>query len=111
MTTSTEQMINAIKKPKIDKYWLAYFRETLRGEINDVILEAFMSSGLTKADVARKLDRRPEQVTRWLSAPCNIEADTLSDIALALGFLPKITLEKVEAGTADNNDLSPIYTI
>jgi hypothetical protein len=87
--------MSAIKEPRIAKYWLGYFRENFRGEINDQLLEAFHSSGITKADVARKLDRRPEQITRWLSAPCNLEADTISDIALSLGLMAKIRFEKV----------------
>lgn len=101
MTTSLTRVMNAIKEPAISKYWLAYFRENFRGVINDQLLEAFESSGITKADIARKLGRRPEQVTRWLSAPGNLETDTISDIALAFGLVPKIGFEKV--GEARSN--------
>lgn len=95
MTTSLTRVMNAIKEPRIAKYWIGYFRENFRGEINDQLLEAFHTSGITKADIARRLERRPEQVTRWLSAPCNLEADTISDIALSLGLVAKIRFEKV----------------
>ena len=95
MSTFLTRVMNAIREPKLDKFWLGYFRENLRGEINDQLLEIFRSSGLTKADISRKLDRRPEQITRWLSAPSNLEADTISDIALSLGCVPKIRFEKV----------------
>jgi len=95
MTTYLTRVMSAIKEPKIPKYWLGYFRENFRGEINDQLQEAFHTGGATKSEIARKLHRRPEQITRWLSAPCNLEADTISDIALALGLTPKIRFEKV----------------
>src|SRR5690606_2774143 len=73
------------------------FRETFRADINDALIECFEQSGLSKADIARKLGRRPEQVTRWLSAPCNLEIDTVADLALAFGMMPKIRLDRVGA--------------
>ena len=95
MTISLTQLMSAIREPIIGKYWLGYFRENFRGEINDQLLEAFETSDLSKADISRKLDRRPEQITRWLSAPGNLESDTISDIALSLGLVPKIRFEKI----------------
>jgi len=88
--------MNALEETVIPKFWLGYFREALRAEINDRLLECFETSGMSKADIARKLDRRPEQVTRWLSAPCNLETDTVADLALALGMIPKVRLERIE---------------
>lgn len=95
MTTSLTQVMNALAENKIDKYWAEYFRENFRGEINDRLTEAFETSGMNKADIARKLDRRPEQITRWLSAPSNLEADTISDIALAMGMKPVVRFESI----------------
>lgn len=95
MNTYLMQAMNAISEASIDKYWVQYFRENFRGEINDKLLEAFALSGLTKAEIARKLDRRPEQITRWLSAPSNLESDTISDIALAIGMMPSIRFERI----------------
>lgn len=95
MTTSLTQAMSAIAEPRIDAYWVGYFRENLRGEIYSQVVEAFEQSGLTKADLARKLDRRPEQITRWLSAPSNLEADTISDLLLALGMRPVVRLERI----------------
>ena len=40
---------------------------------------------MTRADLARKLDKRPEQITRWLSAPGNWTFDTAAALALAMG--------------------------
>ncbi|MER9431466.1 hypothetical protein NKJ55_31085 [Mesorhizobium sp. M0106] len=102
MTISLTRLMSAIKEPNIAKFWIAYFRENFRGEINDQLLEAFHESDITKADIARKLDKRPEQITRWLSAPCNLESDTISDIALSLGYVPKIRFEKIGAEQSNN---------
>lgn len=102
MTTYLTRLMIAIKEVGISKYWIGYFREKFRGEVNDQLLEAFRASGITKADIARKLDRRPEQITRWLSAPCNLEADTISDLALAFGHMPKIVFVAVGAAQSNN---------
>jgi len=95
MSTYQTQLTSALEGQTISKFWLGYFREALRSEINDALLECFEASGLNKADIARKLDRRPEQITRWISAPCNLETDTVSDLALALGLIPRVRFEKI----------------
>ena len=95
MTTYLSQLKNALAEKIIPAFWLGYFRENFRSEVNDQLVELFHATGLSKADLARKLGRRPEQVTRWLAAPSNLGLDTVSDLALALGCVPKLNLEKV----------------
>jgi hypothetical protein len=66
---------------------LAYFRQRLLNRFYDLILGEFLKqeqSGLTKAEVARRIGRRPEQVTRWLGAPGNWTLETVSDLSLAI---------------------------
>lgn len=104
MTTYLTQLMNELDGPKIGEFYVNYFRERFRGQVNDELVEALEENGMKKADVARKLDRRPEQITRWLSAPCNLEMDSLSDIALALGLVPTIRLIKI-GDERSNNDL------
>lgn len=111
MNTSLTRLMSAINEDKISKYWASFFREHFRGEINDQLIESFEASGLSKADIARKLDRRPEQITRWLSAPCNLEIDTISDLALSMGLVPKIRLEKIAENNCNNMVHSFIYVI
>jgi hypothetical protein len=55
------------------------------------------NNGYSRADFAKKIGRRPEQVTRWLSAPSNLEADTISDMSLGLGVIPKLVLEPIDS--------------
>ncbi|MES2845607.1 MAG: helix-turn-helix transcriptional regulator [Pseudomonadota bacterium] len=104
MTTYQTLLTSEIDAKNLPSFWLSYFREKLRGEINDHLLEAFQESNLTKADIARKLNRRPEQITRWLSAPCNLETDTIADIALALGLAPTFQLQRI-GNTQSNNEV------
>jgi hypothetical protein len=72
---------------KIPQAKLAYFRERLRNRIHQFILHEFIArqqEGLTQAEVARVLDRRPEQINRWLGNPGNWELDSISDLMLAI---------------------------
>jgi DNA-binding phage protein len=102
MTISQTQLDQALSEPEIKKFWLGYFQENFRQEIQQQIIELFdflkAKKGLTRADLARKIGRRPEQVTRWLSSPTNLESDTISDIALGMGMIPKLTFESVNRG-------------
>jgi DNA-binding phage protein len=64
---------------------LAYFRERQSNRVYEAVFKAFVNAGIMKADLARKLKRKPEQITRWLSGPGNWTLDTVSDLLLALG--------------------------
>lgn len=66
---------------------LAYFRERFRDRLYELVVEEFLKkeeSGLTRAEVARRIGRRPEQITRWLGAPGNWTLETVSDLLLAI---------------------------
>ena len=74
---------------------LAYFRERFRNRLYDLVISVFLNQEktkkLTRADVARRIQRRPEQVTRWLGAPGNWTIDTVSDLILAMGGEPNVS--------------------
>lgn len=67
---------------------LSYFRERFRDRLYDLVMEEFLKqdaeAGLTRAEVARRIGRRPEQITRWFSAPGNWTLETVSDLLLAV---------------------------
>lgn len=73
---------------RIAEHDLIYFRARTKNRAHDEVLAYFLkcakSSGLTKAQLARRLGRRPEQITRWLSAPSNWTLDTVSDLLTAM---------------------------
>lgn len=65
----------------------AYFQERLRGRLYDLVIgevEKYRARGGTRAGLAKRIGKRPEQITRWLSAPGNLTLDTLSDLLLGL---------------------------
>lgn len=97
MTTSQTQLRDELAKPKIRPFYLGYFQESYREQIHAALVELFETAkgGLTKGSWATKANKRPEQVSRWISSPSNYEADTISDLALALGYVPRVTFEKL----------------
>lgn len=73
---------------KIPLGTLSYFRERFRDRLYDLVMEEFIKqdaeNGLTRAEVARRIGRRPEQITRWFGAPGNWTLETVSDLLLAV---------------------------
>jgi hypothetical protein len=63
---------------------LGYFRARNRWRAYDLVLTEFKNSELTKADLARRLGKRPEVVSRLLGAPGNWGLDTVSDLLFAI---------------------------
>ena len=86
---------------------LAYFRERLRNRLYEFVAKEFLErqerEGLTRADVARRIRRRPEQVTRWLGAPGNWTLDTLSDLMVAMALEPEFSAASLDANRAKSS--------
>jgi hypothetical protein len=61
-----------------------YFQARNRYRAYSLVLEAFKNSGLSQADLARRLGRAPEVVCRLLSGPGNWGMDTFSDLLFAI---------------------------
>jgi plasmid maintenance system antidote protein VapI len=65
----------------------AYFSQRLRNRVRGILLERFFEAqdaGLTKAELARRIDRPPEMVHRWLAAPRNLTLDTMCELLLGI---------------------------
>lgn len=97
MTTSQTSFLSEILSGQpIPIGKLAYFRARLSNRIHELVLSEFMrlSEGgkITKAELAKRIGRKPEQVTRWLGASGNWTIETLSDLLLAMGREPKLAL-------------------
>lgn len=101
MTISQTQLDQELSEPEIKKFWLGYFQENFREAIHQDLLERYQylrdTRGLSRSDLAKKIGRRPEQVTRWLSSPTNLEVDSISDMGLGLGVIPKLSFLPVES--------------
>lgn len=85
MTTS---QTSSLSKPtganRIEPWELAYFQARNRSRAHELVLKEFQESGITQADLARRLGKRPEVVSRLLGAPGNWGLDTLSDLIFAI---------------------------
>ncbi|GBQ99879.1 hypothetical protein AA23498_3580 [Acetobacter nitrogenifigens DSM 23921 = NBRC 105050] len=66
----------------------AYFGQRLKNRYHGLVLEAFAKAqredNLSKLELAGRVRRRPEQITRWLSNPSNMTLDTLSLLLLGI---------------------------
>lgn len=89
MTTSPTTFLSEIvsQDQQIPLGKLVYFQERQRNRLHNLIATAYKEAnaiGVTKAHVARRIHRKPEQITRWLSAPGNLTLDTISDLLLSI---------------------------
>ena len=104
-TISQTQFLTEIRDLEADVIPLnkiAFFREQLKHELHELVLKKFLAlqdshRGFTKADLARRIGRRPEQVTRWLGAPGNLTIDTVSDLLIGMAAVLKSTVIDIEA--------------
>ena len=110
MTTSPVQFLSEIvnlDRP-IPAARLAYFRARFRSRFYQFVLHEFLrlqeERGFTKADLARRLGKKPEQITRWLSAPGHWEFDTASDLLLGCGIEPRMYGQLLSVGGAVQTD-------
>lgn len=89
MTTPQTSFLSEIESNQaIPLGKLAYLRERTRNRLYDFIVSRFIErskDGFTKADLARRIGKKPEVVTRLLGAPGNWTIDTLSDLLAGIG--------------------------
>lgn len=68
----------------IPAWEFAYFQARNRSRVHDLVLNEFKKSGLTQAELARRMNKRPDVVCRLIGAPGNWGLDTLSDLLFAI---------------------------
>jgi hypothetical protein len=52
--------------------------------VHELVLNEFKKSGLTQAELARRMNKRPDVVCRLIGAPGNWGLDTVSDLLFAI---------------------------
>jgi len=100
MTTSQTPFLTEILEGEVIPLGkLAYFRERLRNRLHQLVIREFARQEdihrLTRAELARRIGRAPEQITRWLGAPGNWTLDTVSDLMLGMGTEPGFEIERL----------------
>jgi hypothetical protein len=108
MTTSQTSFLSEILGSEaIPPGKLAYFRGRLSNAIHSLVLAEFArleNEGLiTRAELARRIGRRPEQVTRWLGSAGNWTIDTFSDLLLAMKCEPSVSLTRLANAATHGN--------
>jgi transcriptional regulator with XRE-family HTH domain len=88
-------------------YDLGLVRARNKNKAHSLCLELFKESGFSKADLAKMLGKKPEQITRWLAGPGNITLDTLSDLIFALKGEFFVVQCKDDLSCAKSNRTSP----
>jgi hypothetical protein len=95
MTTSlSARRFDITPGQKISRGTLAYVRTRVRQWAYNLIVDEFKKSGITQAELSRRLDKTPDVISRLLSRPSNIEMDTFSCVVFAIsgGSLPSFSL-------------------
>lgn len=73
--------------PPIPESQLAYFKDRWRWRLFEFLLSRFEkeeANGLTQTKLSKRTGKSKEAINRWLSAPSNLEADTLSTLLLGI---------------------------
>jgi transcriptional regulator with XRE-family HTH domain len=75
-------------KPKngerIPNYTIAYLNERHRNTVHSFILDCLRKSGITQAELARRLGKAPELINRKIGAPGNWTLDSVSELLFAI---------------------------
>jgi hypothetical protein len=90
MTTSaTIGLSKPTRSDKISLGTLGYVRARNRQRAYDLVVRELKKSGITQAELARRMGKAPEVVSRLLSRPRNWELDTFADLLFAIsGAVP-----------------------
>ena len=85
---NTSRLTSVLSKPsgtnKIPIGALGYFRARNKHRMYDLVVKEFKRSGLTQADLARRLGLGTDRVCRLLGGPGNWTLDTASDLLFAI---------------------------
>ena len=81
-------MVNTTDNKAVSARDLYYYRRRFKNRTFARLASFFAQqaelTGITKKDIAERLNKDPAQITRWLAGPSNLTLDTLSDLLLAM---------------------------
>jgi len=81
---------------------LGFFREQTKHLLHELVRRKYQAvrdarPDFTQRDLARRIHRKPEQVSRWLGAPGNLTIDTMSDLLIGMGAVLNATVVNVDS--------------
>jgi hypothetical protein len=105
MTSSATQdfLSDVIDGERVPPGKLAYFQTRLAANVHQAMLKLFArlerDRSFTRRELAQRIGRKPEQITRWFSYPGNLTLGTVSDIFVGMGYeLESISLVNLATG-------------
>lgn len=95
----------------VSKGTFAYMRTRNRRRLYTLVILEFKKSGLSQADLARRLGKTPDVVCRWLREPQNWTVDTASDLLFAISGAEADYEVRYPLREAPRNDTRPHWLI
>jgi hypothetical protein len=93
-TSQTSSLSKPTGCEKVPLGTLAYFRARAKRRAYDLVIKEFKKSGLSQADLARRLGKGTDRICKLLGGPGNWTLDTVSDLLFAIsGAEPKYGLD------------------
>src|SRR4051812_38952114 len=88
---------------KISVGTLAYISTRIQARAYSLVISELKSSGITQAQLARRLGKGQDVISKLLSRPRNWELKTVSDLLFAIsGAVLKFSIERPLANAASN---------
>lgn len=114
MSAKTDFLSEVANVESIPIQKLAYLEQRAVNTIYSYVSGKFQrehdSNGLTKADLARRIQKSPAQINRWLATPSNWTLGTLALLLLGIsGEEPHISSTKYSNRTPQNHDMESYF--
>ena len=84
---------------------IGYLSAYAQDRAHDLVRELFMresESGMTRAFLARRSGKKPEQITRWLAVPGNWTLGTMAELLAAMGYVPTFGAQRLDSMQKSN---------
>lgn len=82
-----------------------------RRQLHQFLLRAFIASGMSRAELAKRTGKSPEVISRILGRPSNLTADTVMQVLFAInGMSPDYrSYDPLEEGVSTNMGSRPAW--
>jgi hypothetical protein len=93
-TSQTTRLCKPSPGERIPPETLGYFRSRAKRQAYELVIREFQKSGLTQAELARRLGKGRDRISRMLGGPGNWTLVTVSDLLFAIcGGTPKYSVD------------------
>jgi hypothetical protein len=103
MSQTTSLLSNSSGSARIPPGVLAYLGERARNNCYDFVIRKFRSSGLTKAELARRLGKGADRINHLLASPGNWTVDTMAELLAGIAGEEFVPASASFSGRAQRN--------